>query len=66
MPLRSTRGYCTPRQLPRYEYRKLRGAKSGREGTAVTHGMFMANRDGNRFHVLLQSFIRPGLRTEQS
>ncbi len=53
-------------QLPRYEYRKLRGAKSRREGTAVTDGMFMASRDGQKFHVWPESFIRPGLRTRQS
>ena len=53
-------------QLPRYEYRKLRGAKSRREGTAVTDGMFMASRDGSHFHVWPESFIRPGLRKEQS
>ncbi len=53
-------------QLPRYEYRKLRGAKSRREGTAVTDGMFMASRDATTFHVWPESFIRPGLRAEQS
>ena len=53
-------------QLPRYEYRKLRGAKSRREGTAVTDGMFMASRDGQHFHVWPESFIRPGLRARQS
>lgn len=53
-------------KLPRYEYRKLRGAKSRREGTAVTDGMFMASRDGEHFHVWPESFIRPGLRSRQS
>ena len=53
-------------QLPRYDYRKLRGAKSRREGTAVTDGMFMASRSGTHFHIWPESFIRPGLRTEQS
>ncbi|GIS61899.1 MAG: hypothetical protein CM1200mP2_41240 [Planctomycetaceae bacterium] len=53
-------------QLPRYGYRKLRGAKSRREGTAVTDGMFMASRDATTFHVWPESFIRPGLRGEQS
>ena len=52
--------------LPRYEYRHLRGAKSQREGTAVTDSMFMASRDGKAFHVWPESFIRPGLRTTQS
>ena len=53
-------------QLPQYEYRKLRGAESRREGTAVTDGMFMASRNGKHFHVWSESFIRPGLRTRQS
>jgi hypothetical protein len=53
-------------QLPRYEYRKLRGAKFRREGTAVTDGMFMTSRDATSFRVWPESFIRPGLRSEQS
>ena len=52
--------------LPRYDYRLIRGAKSPREGTAVTDGMFMASRDGLRFQVWPESFIRPGLRTTDS
>lgn len=49
--------------LPRPEYRRLRGAKSPREGTAVTDTMFMVSRDGRRFHIWPESFLRPGLRT---
>lgn len=49
--------------LPRLEYRRLRGAKSRREGTAVTDGMFMVSRDGSRFRIWPESFLRPGLRT---
>jgi hypothetical protein len=49
--------------LPRLEYRRLRGAKSPREGTAITDGMFMSSRDGNHFQLWPESFIRPGLRT---
>lgn len=49
--------------LPRLEYRRLRGAKSRREGTAVTDGMLMSSRDGLRFDVWGESFLRPGLRT---
>ncbi len=49
--------------LPRPAYRTLRGAKSGREGTALTDGMLMASRDGRRFQVWPESFLRPGLRT---
>ena len=52
--------------LPRYEYRQLRGAKSSREGTAVTDTMLMTSRDGQHFQVWPESFIRPGLRTTDS
>lgn len=52
--------------LPRPEYRKLRGAKSRREGTAVTDTMFMTSRDGRHFHVWPESFLRPGLRATDS
>jgi hypothetical protein len=52
--------------LPRPEYRRLRGAKSPREGTAVTDTMFMTSRDGRRFHVWPESFLRPGPRTMDS
>jgi hypothetical protein len=48
--------------LPQLEYRRIRGAKSPREGTAVTDGMFMSSRDGLHFNVWPESFIRPGLR----
>src|SRR5207248_489913 len=50
------------RALPRYDYRRLRGAKSQREGTALTDGLFMASRDGNHFRIWPESFLRPGLR----
>jgi hypothetical protein len=49
--------------LPRLEYRRLRAAKSRREGTAVTDGMFMVSRDGLHFTLWPESFHRPGLRT---
>lgn len=48
--------------LPQPEYRRLRASRSGREGSAVTDGMLMASRDGQRFTVWPESFIRPGLR----
>ncbi|MBM3736278.1 MAG: hypothetical protein FJW39_10880 [Acidobacteria bacterium] len=48
--------------LPRLEYRRVRGAKSRREGTAVTDGMFMSSRDARAFEVWPESFLRPGLR----
>ena len=50
------------RKLPQLEYRRLRGTKSQREGTALTDGMFMSSRDGRNFRVWPESFIRPGLR----
>ena len=50
------------RALPQYDYRRLRGSKSRREGTAVTDGMFMSSRDRVTFKVWPESFIRPGLR----
>ena len=49
--------------LPQWDYRQQRSARSKREGTAVTEGMFMASRDGNNFRVFEEAFIRPGLRT---
>jgi len=52
--------------LPRYAYRRIRGAKSPREGTAVTDTMLITSRDGRRFDVWPESFIRPGLRTTDS
>jgi transposase len=52
--------------LPRWDYRQLRGAKSPREGSAVTDGMFMSSRDGLHFQVWPESFIRPGLRTRDN
>jgi hypothetical protein len=52
--------------LPRYDYRVIRGAKSRREGTAITDGMFMVSRDGLKFEIWPESFIRPGLRTTDS
>ncbi len=52
--------------LPRPAYRRIRGAKSSREGTAVTDTMFMTSRDGHHFEIWPESFIRPGLRTTDS
>ena len=64
-PTRYTDRGWTPsaEALPRPAYRHLRGAKSRREGTAVTDGMFMSSRDGLHFTVWPESFLRPGLRT---
>jgi hypothetical protein len=52
--------------LPRLAYRRLRATRSMREGTAITDGMFMTSRDGTRFSVWPESFIRPGLRQTDS
>jgi hypothetical protein len=52
--------------LPRLDYRKLRGARSRREGTALTEGLLMSSRDGNRFAVWGEAFVRPGLRTRDN
>ncbi|MFO0953753.1 MAG: hypothetical protein U0835_21875 [Isosphaeraceae bacterium] len=46
--------------LPRPEYRRVRGARSPREGTAVTDTMFMTSRDGLKFRVWPESCVRPG------
>ena len=54
------------RHLPQWKYRQLRSKISRREGTAVTEGLFMSSRDGARFHVFQEAFIRPGLRTRDS
>ncbi|MCX7427145.1 MAG: hypothetical protein NTW96_16155 [Planctomycetia bacterium] len=54
------------RHLPQWDYRQQRSAKSPREGTAVTEGLFMASRDGLRFQMFQEAFIRPGLRTADS
>jgi len=50
--------------LPQLEHRRIRAKSGVREGSALTDGMFMSSRDGNRFHVWPESFIRPGLRNE--
>jgi len=52
--------------LPRYDYRRIRGAKSPREGTALTDAMFMSSRDGQHFQIWPESFIRPGPRRTDS
>src|SRR5262249_25124578 len=52
--------------LPRYDYRQLRGARSRREGTALTEALLMSSRDGSRFHVWADAFIRPGLRARDN
>ena len=54
------------RHLPQWKYRQARSARSVREGTAVTEGLFMCSRDGLQFHVWQEAFIRPGLRTRDS
>lgn len=50
------------RALPELEARKLRSAVSDRFGTALTDGLFMSSRDGRKFRLWSEAFIRPGLR----
>ena len=57
---------ASARALPRYDYRLRRGLTSRREGTAITDGMLIASRDGQRFRVWADSFLRPGLRSRAS
>lgn len=54
------------KHLPQWDYRRQRSARSPREGTAVTEGLFMASRDGKNFRMWEEAFIRPGLRTQDS
>lgn len=54
------------KSLPQYDYRRIRGSKSPREGTAITDGMFMTSRDRLNFKVWPESFIRPGLRLKEN
>jgi hypothetical protein len=49
------------KQLPQREYRELVASSSRRSGTAFTDGMFMSSRDGLRFDVWPESFVRPGI-----
>ncbi|MSP12247.1 MAG: hypothetical protein EXR62_04725 [Chloroflexi bacterium] len=46
--------------LPEREHRKLRGQHHPRYGAALTDGLFMSSRDGQRFHLWDEAFIRPG------
>lgn len=54
------------KDLPQYDYRKIRAKNSQREGTAITEGMFMTSRDRERFSVWPEAFIRPGLRSRDT
>ncbi|MGM0490372.1 MAG: twin-arginine translocation signal domain-containing protein [Planctomycetota bacterium] len=49
------------KKLPQREYRELVASSSRRSGTAFTDGMLMSSRDGLRFDVWPESFIRPGI-----
>ena len=42
--------------LPQWDYRQQRSARSPREGTAVTEGLFMASRDGLHFPDVRRGF----------
>ncbi len=49
------------KRLPQRRYRELVASSSRRSGTAFTDGMFMSSRDGHRFDLWPESFIRPGI-----
>lgn len=52
--------------LPEREHRRRRSDLNERYGTALTDTMFMASRDGGHFDLWPESFIRPGLRPQDS
>jgi len=47
-------------QLPNLEARRYRASQSLRYGTAVTDALLMCSRDGERFELWDEAFIRPG------
>ena len=52
--------------LPELEDRRRRADVSLRYGSALTDGMFMSSRDGQTFNLWPESFIRPGLRSQDN
>jgi len=52
--------------LPQLEHRRVRTGPSPREGSAVTEGLLMGSRDGVRFRMWPEAFLRPGLRTRDT
>ena len=53
--------------LPELEHRRKRAAQfSSREGTALSDAMLMSSRDGTHFSIWPESFIRPGLRQQDT
>lgn len=61
-PMRYVDRGLTPatKRLPNSAARDYRMAKSRRYGTAVTDALFMSSRDGIRFELSEEAFIRPG------
>jgi hypothetical protein len=51
-------------QLPGLDARVARYKAAPRYGTAVTDGLFMASRDGTRFRLWNEAFLRPGPRQQ--
>ena len=51
---------ATIEALPETEHRRWRAAINPRFGTAITDTLFMASRDGRRFHRFGEAFLRPG------
>jgi hypothetical protein len=59
------RGWTTSTdELPELEQRRKVSAQLKRAGTAITDTMFMTSRDGVRFYVWPEAFIRPGIQRQ--
>ena len=67
-PMRyNERGWSGPMlDLPGREQRLARGTHHPRYGMTITDAVFMASRDGLRFHRRPEAFIRPGPRQRES
>jgi len=52
--------------LPELDHRRMRAEGNERFGSALTDAMFMSSRNGEHFHLWHESFIRPGLRPQDS
>ncbi len=61
-PMRYVDRGWTPsaKALPNLEAREYRASQSRRYGTAVTDAMLMSSRDGEKFEMWDEAFIRPG------
>ncbi|MCF6283913.1 MAG: hypothetical protein L3K26_01795 [Candidatus Hydrogenedentes bacterium] len=60
----SDRGWSpSMRALPMLEHREKRAEHETRFGTTVTDSLLIASRDGVKFKMWMETFLRPGLRT---